>query len=245
VVRIAHLSDSHLDLTPGRLRRLERVLDEVMALGDVAAVVVSGDIADHGLAEEYAQFFAAIPPSLPAVVVPGNHDLREPMSAFASPDGAGCLNAVVEAAGLSLVGLDSLVEGEIWGLLSDTTLQFAQDAIAAATGEVVLTLHHPPVPVGHHLMDQHGLRNAGALADIVREDDRVVAVLTGHVHTALATTFAGRPLAGAPGIVSTMRLGSRTDPIADDTASPGLALHSVDGRGLTTIFHYLSPEGTA
>jgi len=80
------------------------------------------------------------------------------------------------------------------------------------------------------------------LAALIGQSGIVVACFTGHVHTALATTFAGRPLLGAPGIVSTMRLGSKTNPIADPDASPGFALHSFDACGqLSTIFHYLSP----
>lgn len=242
MTRFAHLSDCHLDTTPERLRRFQRVLDEATALGDVDGMIITGDIADHGSAAEYTQFFNALPSAPPVAVIPGNHDDRATMSAFTPPDDTGHLNTVLDAGGVSIVGLDSLVEDQVWGLLTEQTLAFAHEALTAATGPVVLALHHPPVPVGHHLMDHNGVRNADALGALVRGHDHVVAILTGHVHTALATTFAGVPLIGAPGIVSTMRLGSRTDPIADDGAMPGLALHTVDDTHLSTIFHYLSPD---
>lgn len=243
MTRIAHLSDAHLDGSLERARRLERVLEEVGALPDIDLVVVTGDISDHGTPEEYAQFFDSLTLPQPTVVTPGNHDLRAPMSSFLAPDSCGQLNAVATVNGVTIVGLDSLIEHEASGALDDDTLAFARDAIADATGPVVLALHHPPVHVGHQLMDQHGLRNAEVLAELVADNDAVIAVLTGHVHTALATTFAGRPLLGAPGIVSSMRLGNRLDPIADPEAMPGLALHTVhpDHR-LTTVFHYLSPD---
>lgn len=239
---IAQLSDPHLDASPSRLARLLRVFDQVTTLPDVAAVVVTGDVADRGRPDEYAQFFGALNLAQPTVVVPGNHDLRAPMSHHLTPTAEGYLNSVVTAAGVTVVGLDSLVEHEIHGALAETTLAFARNAVAAASGPVMLALHHPPVPVGHEFIDQHGLRETQALADLVSEYPSVIAVLTGHTHTALATTFAGVPLLGAPGIVSTMRLGSRLDPIADDSAMPGLALHTIHSdRRVSTVFHYLSP----
>lgn len=243
MTRIAHLSDPHLNGSLERARRLDRVLEEVVTLPDIDLLVVTGDIADHGAPTEYAQFFDHLTLSQPTVVLPGNHDLRAPMSSFLPTDSRGHLNAVATVNGLTLVGLDSLIEHEAAGALADGTVAFARDAIAGAPGPVVLALHHPPVPVGHQLMDQHGLRNAEVLTELVVDNDAVVAVLTGHVHTALATTFVGRPLLGAPGIVSTMRLGNRLDPIADPEAMPGLALHTVHpDQRLTTVFHYLSPD---
>ena len=245
MITIAHLSDPHLDGSPERLERLARVLDQVATLPDVALVIVTGDIADNGEPAEYAQFFKAFAPAQPMLVVPGNHDLRAPLSRHLSPGPAGYFNSVTTTDGVSLIGLDSLVEHQIHGLLADETLIFAREAIAAAPGPVVLALHHPPVPVGHDFMDQHGLHDSQTLADLVTQHPSVIAVLTGHVHTALATTFAGVPLLGAPGIVSTMRPGSRLDPIADSTAMPGLALHTIHPNGrLTTVFHYLSPDSS-
>lgn len=239
---IAHLSDPHLDTSEERLDRLRRVLAEVRELDGIAAVLVTGDIADHGAPQEYREFFASLAGALPTVVVPGNHDLTAVMSeALRAVDGNVSLNRAVTVGELTVVGLDSHIDHADEGMLGPTALEFARDAIGSASGPVVLAVHHPPVPVGHQLMDRFGLQNPEDLEALVREDDRVIAVLTGHVHTSLATTFAGRPLLGAPGIVSTMRLGSKTDPIADSTAAPGLALHTVDGGVMRTVFHYLSP----
>ncbi|MCB8044059.1 metallophosphoesterase [Microbacterium oxydans] len=60
-LRIAHISDCHLDTSTLRSRRLERIIAEVAGLDDVAALVVSGDIADHGKSAEYDQFFRKLP----------------------------------------------------------------------------------------------------------------------------------------------------------------------------------------
>lgn len=152
------------------------------------------------------------------------------------------LNGSLRLPGVHLIGLDSHLDGHDEGVLGADALEHARDELAAGDEPVILALHHPPVPVGHSTMDRFGLRNPADLAALVKGSNRVVAIFTGHVHTALATTFAGVPLAGAPGIVSTMRLGSRTDPVADPDAMPGLAIHTLDGRCLRTVFHYLSPS---
>lgn len=178
---IAHLSDPHLDGSSERLRRLARVLDEVAALPDVALIAVTGDIADHGQADEYTQFFDHFAPTQPTVVIPGNHDLRAPLSQHLAPDTHGFLNTVATTGGVTVIGLDSLVEGHAHGLLADDTLTFARGEIAKAAGPVVLALHHPPVPVGHAVMDQYGLHNPRALAALVNDSSAVIAVLTGHV----------------------------------------------------------------
>ncbi|QSB05639.1 metallophosphoesterase [Natronoglycomyces albus] len=241
-VVIAHLSDPHVDTSVERARRFARVMAQLAELNDIDAVVVTGDISDHGAAPEYEQFFTLFDVPQPSIVVPGNHDLRAAMSAHMTPDENGRLNSVIDVGGVRIVGLDSLVENAIEGRLDAQTIEFGHAAIAEATGPVFLSLHHPPVPVGHHVMDRYGLHEPAALAQLAAEP-AVVAVLTGHIHTALSSTFAGKPLLGAPGIVSTMRLGSRVNPVADDAAMPGLAIHTLrPGCHLTSVFHYLSPE---
>lgn len=240
---IAHLSDPHLDGSAERLHRLQVVLDQVAELRTLDGLLLSGDLTDHGEAVEYEQFFAALPQDLPAIVVPGNHDLTTPyLAALGERDGDASTNTAINVDGLRLIGLDSHIDHDDTGELAPAALDYAREQIMTADRPVVLAMHHPPVPVGHHVMDQFGLSNGAALTELVRTHDKVIGIFTGHVHTALATTYAGVPLLGAPGIVSTMRLGSKTDPIADGDAMPGLALHTITGTTISTVFHYLSPS---
>ena len=232
---IAHLSDPHLNTSQARLDHLRAVLRECAALPVLDAVVMTGDLADHGDPEEYAQLFAALPQDLPTLVLAGNHDLTGPLQAALSDHGAAPdLNAALQLPGIHVIGLDSHLDGNDEGVLDEHALDYARDQLAQGEEPVVLAMHHPPVPVGHSLMDRFGLQNPADLAALVEGSDRVIGIFTGHVHTALAATFAGVPLAGAPGIVSTMRLGSRTDPVSDATATPGLAVHTIEGRSIRT-----------
>lgn len=240
---IAHLSDPHLDGSAVRLRRLRATLECAVGLPELDALVISGDVADHGAAGEYEQFFGALPPGLPVLVLAGNHDLSAPLLDALGDHGLPrTLNSTLDIAGVRLIGLDSHIDHHDEGVLATTALEYARTRLATSTGPVILGMHHPPVPVGHHVMDRFGLRNADDLAQLVRAHDDIIGIFTGHVHSALATTYAGVPLLGAPGIASTMRLGSRTDPIADPDAMPGLAVHTISGTTMSTVFHYLSPS---
>lgn len=239
---IAHLSDPHLDTSPQRLHRLEAVFREVSSLPNVDAIVLSGDLADHGTADEYAQLFATLPTDISTIVVPGNHDLSETLLHSQAQAGREpALSSFIDVGDVRVVGLDSHIDARDEGRLSPETIDFARQAASSALGPVILALHHPPVPVGHDVADQWGLDNPGDLEALILEHPRIIGVLTGHVHTALAASFAGVPVLGAPGIVSTMRLGSKVDPIADDAAMPGLAVHTIDRTFIRTVFHYLSP----
>lgn len=240
---IAHLSDMHLDESPLRLRRFQAVLNQVSALPHVDALLISGDLADHGAAAEYIQFFGHLLDTVPALVLPGNHDLSATLLMALQEHGhPASLNAKRDIEGLRLIGLDTHIDGEDEGKLSADALDYARAHLVGWNGPVVLAMHHPPVSVGHHVMDRFGLTNGDVLAALIHDHENIMGVFTGHVHTALATIFAGVPLIGAPGIASTMRLGSKTDPIADPEAMPGFALHTIDGSTLRTVFHYLSPS---
>ena len=240
---VAHLSDMHLDGSPLRLRRFRAVLAQLDELPRVDALLLSGDLADHGEPAEYAELFGALPGALPTLIVPGNHDLSAPLLASLREHGRpAALNGAVDVDGLRLIGLDSHIDHDDEGELGAEAIEFAREQLADSTSPAILAMHHPPVPVGHRVMDRFGLANGEALTSLIRSNANVIGVFTGHVHAALATNFAGVPLIGAPGIVSTMRLGSKTDPIADPLAMPGLAVHTIEESTIRTVFHYLSPS---
>lgn len=232
-----------MDLSPRRRARLLAVLHEVNQLPQIDALVVSGDLADHGLADEYDEFFSALPAGIPTLICAGNHDLTSPLSdALASAGLADRMNSALQLDGLTIVALDSHVDGRDDGILSEEALGYLVSELERADDPVAVMMHHPPVAIGHHLVDAHyALRNPGDLETIIRAHPAVIAVLSGHVHAAFTATFAGVPVLGAPGIVSTMRLGSRTNPIADADALPGFAVHTMSGSQLRTVFHTLSP----
>lgn len=246
MIVVAHLSDTHLDGSPGRADRLRRTLDRATGGSrPVDAVVLSGDVAADGTPAQYAQaadLLAASP--VPVLSVPGNHD--DPAAFAAGLLGlAGGLppGRVEHLAGARFVLLDSTVPGADGGALSTAALDVLDRALRDAAdggGPVFVVLHHPPVPLGNRSLDAMALADAPAFAAVLTARPGATAVLAGHVHSATVSSVAGVPLVVAPGVASTFRL--PWEPAAgtsfvDDGAPPGLAFHVLDDTGrLTTAF---------
>src|SRR5215831_4980651 len=202
---IAQISDLHIK-RPG-----ERAYEEV----DTAAalersiehlnrfrprpdfVVISGDIVDRGLEEEYAHARSLLKVlALPSAAIPGNHDERQNFrrafseQPFAQPSGPG--NLRIEVGGLVLLLLDSSVPGKDYGELDAQTLHWLTSQLtAAAHRPTLLFLHHPPFATGIAHMDRQNLRNATHLAAVVQRHPQVRLIAAGHVHRAVTTLFAG------------------------------------------------------
>jgi len=241
---IAHLSDPHLDGSPQRVRRLRAVLAQIAGLESVDAVLLTGDLADHGRAAEYEQLFVELPSEIPSLLVPGNHDLSQALLDGMSAVGRRpTLNDSLDLADVRLIGLDSHIDHKGGGQLGEATLAYAEEKISTAPGDVILALHHPPVRIGHPVMDSIALANGDALAALIAGHPNVIGLLTGHLHRALTTTFADVPLLGAPGVASTLLLGATPELLLDGDAAPGFALHRVQEGCLQSTFHHLSPNG--
>ncbi|GAA1596587.1 MULTISPECIES: metallophosphoesterase [Kribbella] len=238
---IAHLSDPHLDGSEEARDRL-RLITSYVRSSSVDVVLVTGDLADHGLPEEYVEIARELTFDVPTLVLPGNHDISTPFRALVTAPGHGHpVHQVREVGPARFVLVDSTVEGEDHGYLSDESLAWLDGILGESfDGPTFVAMHHPPFVLHHPVMDQWKLENPDALAAVLTGKP-VTALLTGHVHNAITSSFAGHPVLGAPGIRSAVRLpfepstGSLTDP----HAHPGLALHvHTPGEPLQTIYRY-------
>ncbi|MER5965818.1 metallophosphoesterase [Streptomyces sp. NPDC002057] len=248
MIVIAHVSDIHVDGEPRSADRTRAVLRYLEDLPyDLAAVLVTGDVTDHGTPAEYAAARELLNSRHPLLVCPGNHDDRAAFRKVLLADGTEArpyapVNRLLRGEGFVIALCDSSVPGEHHGLLEDETVEWLEEVLDATPREVpvLVAFHHPPVPLHTPYVDeirQFGEERLAALAD---RHPHLTAFLAGHAHTAAATTFAGRPLLVAPGVVSAIRLPwerPETDPHVHLDQPPALAFHVLgeDGR-LTT--HY-------
>jgi 3',5'-cyclic AMP phosphodiesterase CpdA len=181
--------------------------------------------------------------------LPGNHDERDAFRrGLLSGPGAGVpggargpeapLNQVHRVAGAVLAMCDSVIPGQDGGYLADETLAWLDAVLSDDPGApAFVCLHHYPVPLHTEAADTIRLAGEDRLAAVLSRHPQVVAVLCGHAHTAAATTFAGRPLLVAPGVLSIGVTPWDVSATADYAAPPAVAYHILgeDGR-LTT--HY-------
>ncbi|WP_121435816.1 phosphodiesterase [Actinomadura pelletieri] len=236
---LAQLSDTHLDGGERRRERAAWVMERVNAV-PLDAVLVTGDIADHGTPAEYRQAREVLRSPHPVLTCPGNHDARGPYREVLldEPPGGGPINQVHKVAGAVFVMCDSTVRGEDHGFLDDETIDWLDRCLSQEPeAPAFVCFHHPPVPVGIPYVDRIRQFGEERLAAVVARHPQVVALLCGHAHTAAVTTFAGRPLLVAPGVASTLKLPGEAGGIASNDAPPGVAFHVLDDAGRLTT-HY-------
>ena len=221
--RVLHLSDLHLNAR-GELRygvdaglALDAVLESCASLGELAAVIVTGDVADDGSEAAYRRArdvlldFARIRRARLVFCV-GNHDDRDAFtrslgSGHIDADGndcgitvgpAGRVCAVSEADEVRIVTLDSLVPGRWYGCLGPEQLRWVA-AVLTAEQPSVLAFHHPPIDLGVEIQQRVGLDDRDGLAAVVRPA-LVTAILCGHFHQQIAGSVNGVPTWVTPGV---------------------------------------------
>jgi 3',5'-cyclic-AMP phosphodiesterase len=245
VLVLAHLSDTHLDGSQPRFERAARVMAYLNDLSNrIDAVLITGDITDHGLPGEYEQARALFTAPCPVLICPGNHDTRLAFQevllgkASTTTSGGAPVNQVHHAGGALFALCDSTIPGQDDGFLADETITWLESVLeqAPAGTPVFVCCHHPPAILHSPFIDPIRLHGAQRLAGLIDRFPQVAAILCGHAHTPAATTFAGRPLLVAPGVASTLRLPWERGDVLDYGLPPAVAFHVLDGGRLTT--HY-------
>ncbi|MFI5780304.1 metallophosphoesterase [Nocardia sp. NPDC051570] len=252
MILLAQLSDTHFDLRAHNTERVERVMGYLAELPRRPdAILVTGDIADSGKVEEYEQARAALRADVPLWVLPGNHDdrgnLREVL--LGEPASYAPINRALRLDGLTVALLDSTIPGEGGGELAEQTYTWLTDLLreTPADTSVLVTMHHPPLPMYSTVVDPIRLANPDRLERIVAADDRIIGVLTGHMHSMGATLFGGRQLIVAPSIASQIggiwEVGAPGQVPIDYAPNPALILHTIDDRRLTSILRAVPMGG--
>ena len=261
---VAQLSDPHI-VAPGKLfrcpvqgtapeaERLYREFDTAPYLASAVAalnalvprpdiVVVTGDLVENGMPEEYEHLRALLAPlAMPVFVIAGNHDVRAPLRDAFRGDGYlpadGFLQYAVGDYPLRLVALDTVVPGKHHGALCAERLGWLERTLAAQPARPTLILmHHPPFATGITYMDKYGLDNNAGLAEIVARHPQVERILCGHLHRAIDRRFAGTVAGTAPSTAHQIRLNLVADAqISFIFEPPGYQLHLwQEGSGLVT-----------
>jgi len=239
---IAHISDTHFDGSERALTRSRRVMAYLRDCA-VDAILVTGDLTDHGEVKEYEQVKAELVADVPVLLLPGNHDDRAAYrKVLLGGDGYTPINQLQRVGGALFALCDSTIPQEDGGLLAPETLDWLKGVLAEAEEPVYICLHHHPIRVNNPLLDSIRLANPDELAAVVGASSKAAAVFCGHAHAAAAATYAGVPLIAAPGIFSTTRLPWTTsEELAwsttfDQDDALGLVFHVMEDGQLTSHF---------
>ena len=189
---------------------LQQVLDHYHA-GDWRAdrALITGDLIQDDSAEAYERFRKLLLPlNMRMHCVPGNHDVRDLMRPVCSrPPFSYC--AREEVGDWLLVGLDSCVSGEAGGEVTrDEIRRFEKMASESRAKHILVSLHHPPVPMGSAWLDTVKLKNGKQLLDRLEKAGRVRLLVFGHVHQAYDDEQQGIRILGTPSTCRQFKPGS-------------------------------------
>jgi Icc protein len=246
VIRIVQLSDLHVFADPEQRlfgiptrQTLRDVVAHIEAnAGGVDHLVVTGDHTHDELPETYAAVREILGPWGDRLwQVPGNHDDRAVLRAGFGDriQGAGAerVRFSFDAGGWLCLGLDTQVPGLVKGRLEEAQVGWIRERLAEHDPVgAILFMHHPPVLLGSAWMDPIGLDGRELLQDLLREDERIRLVCSGHVHHDSSREV------GAASVVTTPSTGLQFDPAGDSTTfaldPPGYRVIELDGERCST-----------
>ena len=205
------------------------------------AVVVTGDLTDHGSPTEFAILLDLLRPlRLPTYLIPGNHDEHDTFRAafgdcpwMPSP---GPINYAVEHHAVRLVAFDSTMPGRHDGEVDSARLAWLDDTLRSRPETLTFVfLHHPPFRTGLWMMDEMGLTGAADLRAVIARHPQVRHIAAGHVHRSVSTMWGTTKLTTAPSTCHQVRcdLDPREGAAITDEA-PMLQLHHWNGDGVVT-----------
>ncbi|NND92156.1 MAG: phosphodiesterase [Granulosicoccus sp.] len=244
--RILQITDMHVvsppGLVSGRLdtarileNAIDRILEDWHKFAPIDVLIATGDITDRGDNESYRLFRKQIERlPAPTLLIPGNHDRREPLRACFSDAPhmpvSGKINWVHDLPDLRIIGLDTLIEGQGGGELDADTLEFLALALDQA-GEtpVLIALHHPPFQSGIRFMDAIGLESTQGLSDVLQNRTNDIRLVCGHVHGFIVGSIGLRVAISSAAVCSSFPADYRADaPVGYTTHPGGYAIHSWD-----------------
>ncbi|MEY4966121.1 MAG: hypothetical protein RL274_1704 [Pseudomonadota bacterium] len=252
LLTIAQITDLHITTSAhpvDQVRnevRLRAVLKAIHALKPrPSAILLTGDLADHGEAQEYAGLQAILREAeIPLHYGVGNHDRRQAFrKAFpATPvDENGFVQYAVTVGDLRIVMCDTLEEGANGGGFCEARAAWLARTLAAAPDTpTILALHHPPIASGIAWMDEpEGAPWLSRLAAVIHEQKQILTISCGHMHRAYHGMFAGRMVSVSPATSIQLTLDLRpVDMRTPDGREilteepPGFTLFSWDRRAL-------------
>lgn len=182
------------------------------------AVLVTGDIVqdDPGGYAHFRRLFRSL--GTPVLCIPGNHDDPEALRReLASPPFV--VGGEVDFGPWRIVLLDTWVAGSAAGRLNEASLDRLDQALRTAAGRHALVcLHHHPVAMSSHWLDEVGLENAAEFWRVVDRHRNVRAVLWGHVHQCFDALRGDVRLLATPSTCAQFKPGSKE--FALDTLPP-------------------------
>jgi 3',5'-cyclic AMP phosphodiesterase CpdA len=238
---IAQISDCHI-VDPGSLfadridsaaglRAAVETINDLELAPDL--VLATGDLVNDGTSAQYDHLQELLADlRAPFVPMPGNHDdrteLRRRFPAVLR-DGAADepLDFTLDLGPVRLVCLDTTIPGRHDGHLTASQLDWLDHELSSAPERpTIVAQHHPPVSSGVIWMDERcGFQGGDNEAAVLGRHPQVEAVVSGHLHRAFHSRYAGTVAVTCPSTACQLALGLATEATRYSAEPTGFALH--------------------
>lgn len=189
--KVIQISDCHLFADPQKLGYgginpylcLQELLSQAGA-EKPDTVVFTGDLSGDDSAEGYRLLTRMVKDYLNGVdvrIIPGNHDDLEQMRNVL-PENWLWLDRVESKFGRQFIYLNTQYEGTK-GNLTDSQLAFLKQKLDMQESPALIFVHHHPI-TSESFMDKHHWINRDIFMDVLRNANRPITVLHGHIHHA-------------------------------------------------------------
>lgn len=185
---LIQISDTHLmdqeDLEFVRMNPEQSFHDVIQQIQlnhhHIDTLVHTGDLAQVPVERTYARYLEYMQQQpFPFYQIPGNHDETSCFPFHQQEDRAHC----IALGNWCLILLNSAVKGKVDGWVSQQQLEQLDQLLTAHPQQhIIVACHHHPFAMQSHWIDQHKLKNAEHLIDVLSRHDNVKIVLCGHVH---------------------------------------------------------------
>lgn len=246
VFRIIQITDPHLFKdTNGELLGINtqasfsQVLSEIQQQQyDYDLVLATGDLVQDNSDEGYLRFRQEVKALNNKMVfwIPGNHDFQPKMFEILKEDSVSAKKHILLGDKWQILLLDSQVQGVPHGQLEEEELAWLKLKLQEHPERYSLVvLHHHLLSTGSAWLDQHNLRNANELAEVLAPFKNVKALLYGHIHQQVDSEWLGYQVMATPSTCIQFKADSNT--FALDVVQPGwreIDLHA-DGHIETRV----------
>lgn len=193
-MRILQLTDFHLLASQeGQLHGyytydcLKQVINYIIAYEGMKAdaVIITGDVSQDGSASSYSLALRQLERlDLPLYFIPGNHDNPLIMASVLKNSPLVHPPETLYQGDWRFIPVSTVQPGKDSGFFSKKQqIKAEQDILNSHEMNVVLLMHHHPVPVGIPLVDECRLMNGSEVLSLCDRYPQIKAIVCGHAHT--------------------------------------------------------------
>lgn len=253
---LAHISDTHFR-GPGQ--KLYGFIDTNAGNADVIsqlnalqerpnAVIISGDIVNGGLIEEYEVAHNILGNlDYPLFIIPGNHDDKNNLLSLLHPlcphlgHNPEEIHYAIDIFPTRLLFIDTSLEGVSKGWLSTNTLLWLESELSKSGNRpVAIFMHHPPLALGNAQMDPIACENGYELLALAERFPSLIRIFCGHNHNLSLTQYKHTIIATVPATVHQVPYYNEDPRPYYDMSPPACLMHRQIEDQWVSYYHSLA-----